>query len=99
MVKISIIGAGFSGTMLVVHLLKNINTTVEINLINESDMLNAGIAFHPYSKKSLLNVISAKMSAFADEPDHFLNWLMLQDHFHDKDRALIANSDDVCFKI
>lgn len=92
MVKISIIGAGFSGTMLVVHLLKNINTVVEINLINESDVLNTGIAFQPYSQKSLLNVITAKMSAFADEPDHFLNWVMLQERFYDKDRTLIANS-------
>lgn len=92
MVKISIIGAGFSGTMLVVHLLRNINTVVEINLISESDVLNTGVAFQPYSQKSLLNVISVKMSAFADEPDHFLNWVMLQDNFYDKDRALIANS-------
>lgn len=92
MIKISIIGAGFSGTMLVVHLLKNINSLVEINLINDSEVLNTGIAFHPYSQKSLLNVITAKMSAFAEEPDHFLNWVMLQDKFCDKDRTLIANS-------
>ena len=92
MAKISIIGAGFSGTMLVVHLLKRINTAVEINLINEKAELNTGIAFNPYSHKSLLNVISAKMSAFPNEPEHFLNWVMLQEYFRDKDRALIANS-------
>ena len=92
MVKISIIGAGFSGTMLVVHLLRNINTEVEINLFNENEALNTGVAFQPYSQKSLLNVISSKMSAFVDEPNHFLNWVMLQKNFYDKDRALIANS-------
>ncbi|MDP3469719.1 MAG: FAD/NAD(P)-binding protein [Daejeonella sp.] len=92
MIKIAIIGAGFSGTMIGVHLIKMANVPIEIKLINETDALNTGIAYNPYSKKVLLNVVSSRMSAFASDPDHFLNWLMLQDHFRDKDRTLIANS-------
>jgi len=92
MVKIAIIGGGFSGTMIGVHLINNAITPLEIKLINETDVLNTGIAYNPYSKKALLNVVSSRMSAFASDPDHFLNWVMQQDHFRDKDRTLIANS-------
>jgi len=92
MVKIAIIGGGFSGTMTGVHLIENANTPLEIKLINETEVLNTGIAYNPYSKKALLNVVSSRMSAFASDPDHFLNWIMQRDHFRDKDRILIANS-------
>jgi uncharacterized NAD(P)/FAD-binding protein YdhS len=92
MVKVAIIGGGFSGTMIGVHLIKNASAPLEIQLINETDTLNTGIAYDPYSKKALLNVVSSRMSAFASEPDHFLNWLMQQGKFRDKDRILIGNS-------
>ncbi len=92
MVKIAIIGGGFSGTMIGVHLIKNAIAPLEIKLINETNVLNTGIAYNPYSKKALLNVVSSRMSAFASDPDHFLNWVMQQDSFRDKDRTLIANS-------
>ena len=92
MEKIAIIGGGFSGTMTGVHLIRNARAPLEIKLINETDVLNTGIAYNPYSKKALLNVVSSRMSAFASDPDHFLNWVMQQDHFRDKDRTLIANS-------
>lgn len=92
MVKIAIIGGGFSGTMIGVHLIENANTPIEIKLFNETEVLNTGIAYNPYSKKALLNVVSSRMSAFASDPDHFLNWLMQRDNFRDKERTLIANS-------
>lgn len=92
MVKIAIIGGGFSGTMTGVHLIENVSAPLEIKLINETDALNTGIAYNPYTKKALLNVVSSRMSAFASDPDHFLNWVMQRDHFRDKDRTLIANS-------
>jgi len=92
MVKIAIIGGGFSGTMIGVHLIKNAIAPLVLQLINEADELNTGIAYDPYSKKALLNVVSSRMSAFASDPDHFLNWLMQQDKFRDKDRTLIGNS-------
>lgn len=92
MVKIAIIGGGFSGTMIGVHLIEKASTPLEIKIINETEVLNTGIAYNPYSKRALLNVVSSRMSAFASDPEHFLNWLMQQDHFRDKDRTLIANS-------
>jgi uncharacterized NAD(P)/FAD-binding protein YdhS len=92
MFKIAIIGGGFSGTLLSTHLVRNTAGPMEVILINESDVLNTGIAYDPYSEKFLLNVIASKMSAFLAESDHFLNWVMLRDHFKGKEKELIGNS-------
>jgi uncharacterized NAD(P)/FAD-binding protein YdhS len=90
--KIGIIGVGFTGTMTAVQLVKKSTAPLEIILINEKGTLNKGIAYHPYSDKHLLNVTAGKMSAFPDEPDHFLNWAIKQPEFTEKDKTLIANS-------
>lgn len=90
--KIGIIGGGFTGTMTAVQLVDQAVEPYEIILINEKETLNKGIAFNPYSGKHLLNVIAGKMSAYPDQLDHFLDWVMQKDSFKDKDRTLIANS-------
>lgn len=92
MKKIGIIGGGFTGTMTAVQLIEKSTAPLEIILINERETLNRGIAFNPYSDKHLLNVITAKMSAFADYPDHFLDWITAREDFKNKDKVFIANS-------
>lgn len=92
MKKIGIIGGGFTGTMTAVHLVEKCVAPCEIILINEKITLNRGIAYNPYSEKHLLNVIAGKMSAFPEKPEHFLDWVMAQDAFKEKDRTLIENS-------
>jgi uncharacterized NAD(P)/FAD-binding protein YdhS len=90
--KTGIIGGGFSGTMTAVHVIKNVTEPVEITIINEQETFNKGIAFNPYSKGLLLNVSAAKMSAFSSHPDHFLDWVMNQKGFGNKDKNIVANS-------
>jgi uncharacterized NAD(P)/FAD-binding protein YdhS len=90
--KIGIIGGGFSGTMTAVHLVREAVEPLEIIMISEQQHLNKGIAFNPYSKKLLLNVAASKMSAFANDPEHFLRWVMQQENFRGKDENIIANS-------
>lgn len=92
MSKVGIIGGGFTGTMTAVQLVHRATIPCEIILINEKETLNKGIAFNPYSGKHLLNVITAKMSAYPDQPDHFLDWVMAKDDFRTMDRTLIANA-------
>ena len=92
MKKIGIIGGGFTGTMTAVQLIDKLIDPCEIVIINERETLNKGIAYNPYSSKHLLNVIVSKMSAYPDQPDHFLDWVMLRPIFNLKDRTLIANS-------
>jgi uncharacterized NAD(P)/FAD-binding protein YdhS len=88
----SIIGGGFAGTITAVQMIYKLKNAARILLISDAGSLNKGFAYNTYSKKHLLNVITAKMSAFADKPDHFLDWIMKREEFSDKDRTLIANA-------
>lgn len=90
--KIGIIGVGFTGTMTAVHLINKASEPCEIILMNERQSLNRGIAYNPYSNKHLLNVPAGKMSAYADKPDHFLDWVLQQNAIEEKDSKLVANS-------
>jgi uncharacterized NAD(P)/FAD-binding protein YdhS len=90
--KIGIIGGGFSGTMTAVHLIQNAVDPIEIIIICEGETFNKGIAFNPYSKYHLLNVPASKMSAFENNQKHFVDWIMQQDSYANKDKDIIANS-------
>ncbi len=92
MKRIAIIGGGFTGTMTAVQLIEKSVEPIKITLINELKTLNRGIAYNPYSEKHLLNVITGKMGAYPDQPDHFLDWVLEQPQFFSKDRTLISNA-------
>ncbi|HHV70242.1 FAD/NAD(P)-binding protein [Brucella intermedia] len=69
-----IIGAGASGIILATQLLgRSPESTVRI--FERSGRLGAGIAYATENPSHLLNVRASNMSAFPDQPDHFLNWL------------------------
>lgn len=72
---IAIIGGGFSGTMVAVHLLRRATYPLSIKLVERRPEVGQGIAYSTPMDSHLLNVPAAKMSAFPDEPDHFLRWL------------------------
>ncbi len=90
--KIAIVGCGFAGTMTAVHLIKKAKFPFELVMIGDRDSFNKGIAYNPYSKKQLLNVPAARMSAFQDKPDHFLNWISRQEPYSGIDKELVANA-------
>lgn len=92
MKSIGIIGGGFSGTITSVQLINQATAPIKITIINEKETFNKGYTYNTYSKKHILNVITQKMSAFPDQPDDFLNWVLLQPTFLNYDRTLIANS-------
>lgn len=72
---VTIVGGGFSGTMLAVHLACNSEQKLTINIIDREGLFARGIAYSPYSKNHLLNVKASKMSAFHRQPSHFTEWL------------------------
>ncbi len=92
MKTIGIIGAGFSGTLTAIQLIKQATNQLQITLFDHSESSITGIAYRPYSSKHLLNVISSKMSAFPNQPDHFLNWVMRHPNYQKTDRSLIAQA-------
>jgi uncharacterized NAD(P)/FAD-binding protein YdhS len=76
---IAIIGGGFSGTLIAVNLLKKATIPLDIYLIERNSSIGVGIAYSTQQGCHLLNVPANKISAFADDPDHFYRWL--QCHF------------------
>ncbi len=73
-ISIAIIGAGFTGTMTALHLLKQIKSA-RIILCERGRAFGRGVAYSTPSSCHLLNVRSTNMSAFPDEPNHFAEWL------------------------
>ena len=72
--RVAIVGAGFSGTLLAINLLEQ--PDVEVLLIErDRHRMGAGVAYSSTETSHLLNVRAGNMSAFADRPDHFCDWL------------------------
>jgi uncharacterized NAD(P)/FAD-binding protein YdhS len=67
-----IIGGGFSGTMLAVHLLRH--TDLSIAVIDRGTLPGRGLAYSSPHRFHLLNVPAGEMSAWPDRPDDFLRW-------------------------
>ncbi|MFT3688320.1 FAD/NAD(P)-binding protein [Paenirhodobacter sp.] len=72
---ILIIGGGASGVILAAHLLREGAAGLRVTLVEPRGRLGQGIAYDTPHDAHLLNTRSGAMSAFADRPDHFLDWL------------------------
>jgi uncharacterized NAD(P)/FAD-binding protein YdhS len=70
---ILIIGGGFSGTMLAVHLLRQ-SPSLSIAVTDRSPLPGRGLAYSSPHKFHLLNVPAGEMSAHPDDPHDFLRW-------------------------
>jgi uncharacterized NAD(P)/FAD-binding protein YdhS len=74
-----IVGAGFSGTMVAVHLLSaGAGPPLRVALIERGEAFARGVAYGTPSALHLLNVPAGRMGAFPDRPEHFLSWV--QEH-------------------
>jgi uncharacterized NAD(P)/FAD-binding protein YdhS len=73
--EVIIIGGGASGTLLAVQLLRDPSAHVRVSLVEKGQQPGLGLAYSTSNPSHLLNVRAANMSAFADDPDHFVRWL------------------------
>jgi uncharacterized NAD(P)/FAD-binding protein YdhS len=76
--SVGIIGAGFSGSLLAVHLLRRLPQGARVHLIERRSEFGSGLAYSTANASHLLNVRAERMSAFEDDPEHFLRWLATQ---------------------
>ncbi len=76
--SIAIVGGGFSGTMVAAHLLRS-GLPVRVTLIERLGPFGGGVAYGTRCASHVLNVPCGRMSAFEDDPDHFLGWLRQRD--------------------
>lgn len=76
MPTIIIVGAGFSGTVTAVHLLRHgFGENSRLFLINRSGAMARGVAYGTTSDHHVLNVPAGSMSAFEESPDDFVEFL------------------------
>ena len=85
-----IVGGGASGVLLACHLLRNLSENIRVTLIEKNPAIGRGIAYGTADPAHLLNVRAANMSAFADDPDHFWQWLQANG-------LAATDSDQFCF--
>ena len=72
---IAVVGAGFSGTLLALHLMRQCAPNVRIVLAERNEQFGRGAAYATGNSSHLLNVPASRMSAFQSRPDDFLDWL------------------------
>jgi uncharacterized NAD(P)/FAD-binding protein YdhS len=73
-----IIGGGASGALMATHLLHSTPET-RVTIVEKRGILGCGIAYATDNPEHLLNTRVHNMSAFPDDPDHFLRWLRTRD--------------------
>ena len=78
---IAIVGGGFSGLMTAVNLARLSTRPLQVTVINYRCPAGRGVAHGTRRPEHLLNVAARNMSAFRDEPDHFLRWLRTRSEF------------------
>lgn len=69
-----IVGGGFSGTMVAVHLARA-QRGLRVALVDRGPAAGRGVAYGTRDPKHLLNVPASGMGAFPDDTDHFFRWL------------------------
>jgi len=72
---IVIVGGGFSGTALAVHLLRLGHAKLDVTLIEASSSIGRGIAYGTCLDDHVLNTRACQMSLLPDAPGHFVDWL------------------------
>ncbi len=76
-----IVGGGASGVLLAAHLLRNEGNT-RVTIVERRALLGCGVAYSTADPGHLLNTRVSNMSAWPDQPEHFLNWVRVT---HDPD--------------
>ncbi|EPX64843.1 hypothetical protein D187_000265 [Cystobacter fuscus DSM 2262] len=70
-----VVGGGASGTLLVTQLLRNAPGPLRVALVEREARTGPGLAYSTSHSSHLLNVPVGRMSAFPDDPEHFLRWM------------------------
>lgn len=78
---LAIIGGGASGILLLLHTLKQAQGPFSVVLFNHGYPLAKGVAYSTEDAAHLLNVRAGRMSAYADHPEHFVEWVRLQPEY------------------
>jgi uncharacterized NAD(P)/FAD-binding protein YdhS len=81
--SVVIIGGGFCGAVTAVNLARLTDAPLAVTVVNTGAPLGRGVAYGTRRPEHLLNVVARNMSALADQPEHFLEWLGTRSDFAD----------------
>jgi len=87
--RIAIVGGGFSGTLAAINLARLSSVPLHISVINRNRIPCRGIAYSTRNGSHLLNVVARNMSALADQPNHFVEWLGTRSEYLDVPTAAL----------
>ena len=73
--RIAIVGGGFTGATLAVHLGRVSAQPLAIDIFEPRETLGAGLAYGSCGIEHRINVPSDRMVVFAEDPLHFTRWL------------------------
>ena len=71
-----VIGAGASGAVTATRLLEDLSSGDLVTLVGRDEDPGKGVAYGTQDLDHRLNVRAQNMSAYSDEPGHFLEWLV-----------------------
>ncbi|HEX4139919.1 MAG TPA: FAD/NAD(P)-binding protein [Candidatus Methylacidiphilales bacterium] len=89
MKNIVIIGGGFSGTVAAINIARLSPAPLNITVIDDSPVDCRGVAYSTRNGSHLLNVVARNMSALADQPHHFVDWLETRFDYMDEAPAAL----------
>lgn len=72
--QVVIVGAGYSGSLVAVNLLRQSQRAFKITLIEQRHPFGRGLAYRCWDDNLLLNVPAGNMSALVDVPEHFVKF-------------------------
>lgn len=81
--RITIIGAGFSGSTLATLLATTRDEAHEVCLVGITETFGRGVAYGEARPEHLLNVRARGLGADPDDPGEFADWLQLDEHARD----------------
>jgi uncharacterized NAD(P)/FAD-binding protein YdhS len=79
--RIGIIGGGASGVLAAIHCLRANSEGDSIWIFEPNEFLGRGKAYGTCNPNYLLNVPAEKMTAYSDDPEHFVKWIAAK-HSH-----------------
>jgi len=74
---VAVVGAGFCGTLLAILLART--GDMRVLLVDRRGRFGPGLAYGDARPQHLLNTPAGRMSAFAEDPDHFTRWARARD--------------------
>lgn len=80
---VGIVGGGFAGVLTAICLLRAAADRLRVVVIEATGRPSRGVAYGTPHASHLLNVPACRMSALAQEPDHFVRWLQERGHSAD----------------